>query len=659
MRDLLLEHGPSVRRGLLLVVTAGVPLLFLRVTKDAFGVPKLGLLMMGLSLVAGLRVIEVLQGTPWKGLERLALPGLVFIVPLLFSWVLAPYKYWSLFGWYPRFLGLIPYIAVVLYGVLMADAFAGRTRIIAWTFAITGTIVGFYGMLQVIGADPFAWNTAGGGSSFAISTFGNSNFVGTFLAMCLPFFIPLWIEEERYRTRLVWMAGLVASGCVASLSEPSWAAGASGGLVVIGFVLSSRWGVARRLGILVPAGSVVLLAGIVFYRMFNPGTGSVTYRGYWWRAAGEMATHAPLFGRGPAAFALEGIRYRPQAEAIISGYGFPDDPHSVALSLLTAAGVFGLVGFLFVLGWALWKGYPAARDRLLPAAFLASVLVYFVNSVTLIDDIPLRVALWAALGGLAASIIPQPTIEERPASRRARTGSKQRAAKRRKATPRRGLVAVPAVAVATLVATFAFLWSARFVLADARVAQGEKLFLQGRVDEARLEFQRSIGFREDYSYRQLYGLYLGVNALEEPRSGRGLIREMDGVFAFVKEVPYVPAIADYARRLYEWGEFEAAAYSRALDAYEEARELDPLNPTLAIDTADVLIALGQYEEAIGLLESFEEVAGDRSDLYGALSLGYFRLGRIQEAKRALATALSLNPADERARRTQELMNPAE
>lgn len=655
MRDLLLEHGPRVRRGILLVLTAGVPLFFLRITHDAFGVPKLGLLMMGLSLVVGLRVIEMLQGASWKGLERLAVPGLVFSVPLLLSWVLAPHKYWSLFGWYPRFLGLIPYIAVVVFGVLVADAFAGRAKNIAWTFAITGTVVGFYGMLQVIGADPFGWNTAGGGSSFAISTFGNSNFVGTYLAMCLPFFIPLWIEERRYRLRLVWMAGLVAAGCVASLSEPAWAAGVSGALVVIGFALSSRWAVARRLGLLAPAASALVLAGIVVYRMLNPGTGSVTYRGYWWQSAGEMAPHGPLFGRGPAAFALEGIRYRPQADAIISGYGFPDDPHAVALSLLTAAGAVGLIGFLFVLGWALWKGYPAARDRVLPAAFLASVLVYFVNSITTIDDIPLRVALWGALGGLAASIVPERTIGRKPASRRAGTRSKQRVATRRKPAPRRGLVAVPAVAAVTLVTLFAFFWAARFLVADARVAQGEKLFLQGRVDEARVEFQRGIGFRADYSYRHLYGLYLGQKAIEDPRRGEELIEEMDNAFAFVDAVPYVPALADYAKKLYEWGETDPDAYERALRLYERAASLDPLNPVLAVDTADVLIALERYDEAEERLVSFLEVAGDRPDVLGALSLVYFYSGRLQEAKDTAARALELNSGELHALETRALI----
>lgn len=46
----MLKHGPRVRRAILLGPTAGVPLLFLRVTNDAFGAPKLGLLMIGVSL---------------------------------------------------------------------------------------------------------------------------------------------------------------------------------------------------------------------------------------------------------------------------------------------------------------------------------------------------------------------------------------------------------------------------------------------------------------------------------------------------------------------------------------------------------------------------------------------------------------------------------
>lgn len=649
MRELLLEYGPKLRRAILLGLTAGVPLIFLRFTADPFGVPKLGLLMMGLSLVLGLRLLEILQGASRKGLDRIAFPALTFMIPLLISWLITPYKGWSLFGWYPRFLGLIPYALVILYGVLIGDAFARRTTEIAWTFAITGTTVGAYGLLQVVGADPFAWNTAGGGSSFAISTFGNSNFVGTYLAMCLPFFPALWMLAPERRDRLLWMAGTVAAGCVVTLSEAAWASAFAGLLVIGGFLFSNRWRLAPMAGLVLSGTIAASLGAIVLYRAVVPGTGSITYRGYWWRAAADMAAQSPLWGRGPASFALEGIQYRPSLDAILFGYGFPDDPHAVFLSLLTAAGALGVIGFLTLLVWIVRTGYVAAKDRIITAAFLASAIVYFVNSVTTIDDLALRVTLWSAIGGLAASVFSGETPLD--SKRRARRSSQR-------GRPRWDLVAPPAVVLIVAASLAVLMWSALFVAADANLRHGKQLFLEDRVEEARSQFRSAIGFRSDYVYRQVYGLYLGLEAVEDPASGDELIAEMHQSFSYLDDVPYIPAMSDYANRLFAWGEFDEAAYEESLEVFRNARRLDPLNPLLAVDMAEVLVELDRPEDAIRLLESYRaEVEGLLSEFHAALGLAYFHAGELESARAELEQALSINASDATAVKLQGLLDP--
>ena len=657
MKQRVLEFGPPVRRAILLTLAAGVPLFFLRFTNDAFGVPKLALLMIGVSLVSAIRGIELIQGASPQGLKRLLFPALAFSLPLVVSWVASPYRGWALFGLYPRFLGLVPYLVIVLYGVLVADAFPGRASQLAWAVVISGAVMGGYGALQVLGIDPFAWNTSGGGSSFAIATLGNSNFVGTYLAMTFPFFLALWLEVPEQRRRLLWMFPLALAGWAVSLSEAAWISGIAGTAVVLAWVVSSRWSWARWVGLGAAGAAAVFLVGIVLVTN-EPGS-SITYRGWWWGAAMDMAAESPIVGRGPAAFAVDGIRYRPLEDALNFNYSFPDDPHSVFMALLTAAGVLGVAGLIAVVVWAVRKGLSISPTQVVPAAFFASVIAYIVNSLTTIDDVNLRVGLWTGLGGLAASLAVvdrNKSGSTRAPKRKVTSQSKKRQKGARRAPGAESLASMPAVIIVALLGLAGMILAVRFVIADARVRHGEQLFLQNRVDEATKEFDRAIGFRGDYAYRQLYGLYLGDEATDRKASGDPFIEKMDHVFSFVDGFPYVPALADYGAKLYAWGEFDQTSYESALVVYERARRFDPLNPLLRVQTADVLIALDRYEDAIGLLDPFVEETGDRiPDIWGALALAYFHAGDLASAQEAMERALSINPAEARALETRGLL----
>src|SRR5687767_4669353 len=125
MRETLLKEGPRVRRAVLLGLVVLVPLLFLRNLNDPINVPKLGLLIVAVSVVAAIRIAELLQTRDLDGIRLLAVPAAALAVPLLVGWMFSPYKAWALWGFYPRFLGLLPYLFVIAFGVLLADAFRG------------------------------------------------------------------------------------------------------------------------------------------------------------------------------------------------------------------------------------------------------------------------------------------------------------------------------------------------------------------------------------------------------------------------------------------------------------------------------------------------------------------------------------------------------
>lgn len=663
MRDRILEVGPRLRRAILLGTAAGVPIFFLRPLNGIFGASKLGLLMIGVIVVATVRALELSQGASTSGLSRLAVPSLALGIPLFAAWIASPYRYWSLFGWYPRFLGLIPYLFVILLGILVADAFAGRTTQLAWAMAVSATVVGGYGFVQLIGADPFEWRTAGAGSSVANSTLGNSNFAGTFLAMTFPFFPALWVLFHEQRRRLIGMSLFAVAGWVASLSEAAWVAGISGLVVIGAWIVAHRWGWMRLVGLLAAGLGTFVLIGVVLYRVLYTETiDSITYRGWWWEAAADMASRSPLLGRGPAAFAVEGLRFRPLEDAVLFGYGFPDDPHSVVMQLLTSAGIVGVLGFLLVLGWAIRKGFSMPSSQVLPAAFFASVVAYFVNSVTTIDEISLRVGLWTVLGGLAASLVvvrDKNVIPRSSSKGRARAPANRSAKSPRTRGKGRPLKSWPTVMGLALAGLSGLVWSLNFVVADARIHQGQQLFAEGHVAEGRREFETAIGFRGDYAYRNLYGLNLGSQAVGRGEEGGALIEEMSSAFSFVDHFPFVPSHADYGLKLYEWGEFDETAYQQALAIFERVRRFDPLNPMLGVHTADTLIALGRHNEAIDLLAPFTDEAGGRyAELWGALALAYFHTGDLEAAQAAVDEGSLINAGDERLVEARALLDKA-
>src|SRR5688500_7494571 len=114
----VLEHGPRIRRIVLLVGVIGTPLFFLRTIEDPFNLAKLALLTIVVVLALAIRVAELLQGSSAAGLRLLWIPAAALGGPLLLSWIFGDFRTWSIFGEYTRYQGLFPYLLVIAFSVL-------------------------------------------------------------------------------------------------------------------------------------------------------------------------------------------------------------------------------------------------------------------------------------------------------------------------------------------------------------------------------------------------------------------------------------------------------------------------------------------------------------------------------------------------------------
>lgn len=649
-RQAILLQGPRVRRWILAGVIAGVPLVFLRFTNDPFNVPKLALLFAGVGLVAAIRIIELIQGAPWAGLTRLLMPAIAIALPLLVAWAFSPYRYWSLFGHYGRFQGLIPYLLVIVLGVLVADAFADHLHDLAWALTIAGAVAGAYAILQFVGLDPFTWAQQFGGQTIQTSTLGNRNFTGGFLAMVLPIAAALWRLADADARRALQASALIAAGLVLSFSQGPYAAAAAGGIAFAGLLLSSRIKRVRVLALVAVVGIAAVILGAVGYAMSNPDSeivpATTAQRALWWRGAVSMVVDHPLVGRGPNTYAVEGNRYRPAEDAAVHGLDFSDDTHSVALAFATGAGALGLVGYLVVMGWIIYKARTVRPQQVLQIGFVAALAAYFIQSLVSIDEVALRTTFWAVLGGLAASFAEPAATNDVKAERTVKAKSKKPVTRPRRRTPAEPARLLPAVALVALVGLFGVWWSGAFVLSDARVRWGTASFRVGQPEEGRQGYERAIEFRGDHRYRHLYGFFAGQTALAREEAGSDWLGRARHAYAFLETTPIVPALVDYARLLRDYSEFESSLRAEAAEVYLRAARLDPYNIVILGEAAPALLEAGRPEPVVGLLEDKMTELDHRSPaLWAYLASAYHKVGQDQAAQDALHRAVAAGATD--------------
>ena len=630
MRALALRRGPDVRRAILLALVFLMPVAVWRGANDQVNVPKLGILMLGISIVLGIRVIEALQGADVSGLRRLVVPALAFVVPLAVGWLFSPYKSWALFGYYSRWQGLIPYVVIALFGIALADAFGGRVRELAWAFVSSAAFVGAYALIQRFGLDPLDWFRPGGDPNEAVTTLGNPNFTGGFLGIVVPVALGLTLSETTRRTLAAVAMAFVVAGLIVSFSQGGWGAAVAGSAIVTGFWFLPRW----RHSVKVAGAIVGLVAavaiGLVALSALTPGAGFIPgtayIRGEAWRAAASLTADHPLTGRGPNVFAIEGVQHRTDGNGERAGYNFPDDPHSVLLSLTASAGILGALGFGVFLWWISQRARKLSDPPLMAVAFLGAVVAYVIQSLVSIDEVALRTTLWTCLAGLVASTEPRETDVLASLSKKER-------ARARNEGLRQPLIA----GVAALGAVAGVWWSANFIVADTRVWQGRLLVAAGAIADAEEQFEKARGFRDDYEYRVVEGENLARGAVAAGEPDRERYEAALTNFRFLDDFPHILYLVTQTRTLDLGTSFDPEFDQRAQVVFDRMRRLDPTNPMIEADAADGLIELGQSAQAIERLEPYVEDVDPirRPQFFAVLALAYAAEGDAASARETL------------------------
>lgn len=638
----------KVERSALWTTTFLFPLLVLPgITVDEFKAPKMALLILGVGIAGAARLARIGGGTLERLDRRMLAAGALLLAPQAISWAFSDLKEWSLVGQYLRYQGLLPYALFAAFGLLVATAFRGRTRSLAWAICLSAGVTGLYSVIQAVELDPLFLVSGPRRLDAAFSTIGNTNFAGSWHAMTFPVAIGLIASEKgRPREVAVGLSALIALGIFLSFSEGPWVAAVGGSAVLAGLMLGRRFDFARGVSLLVAATLAVLVVAAVISvshsdRALALFGATVQDRAWAWEAAVESWSDDPLVGRGPNTFALFAHSFSPFEErANLSSLDYRDDPHSVPLFFLASTGLLGLLGYAGAVGLVLrwtWIGAVKSADPLM-MGIAAGLVSYGIQALVSLDDPTLRLAFWALAGaGLAGRVVDDSSGSTAPQPHR---------------TPQ---IAAFVAAFVVLIGGCTASWS--YLGADIAVRTGIEAALDNQADEATEAFERGLSLRDDDWYRLLAGRRTGELALRRGAEGEPLFESMQEHFAAMS-VPRTPrALLMEGRLTNAWAENVDPAFKvRALELLSEAHRIDPGGVDSAVIFALALSESGRHDEALDVLRPYVKGDPAYTGFWETWALINARAGNEQAAWEIIQSR-GLSVENQQVRRALELLIP--
>ncbi len=310
---------------------------------------------------------------------------------------------------------------MVVYFLLFIAARSSNLTMksLARALLITATILSIYGIFQYFGIDPFPrdflrleWNR-----SFA--TFGNPNFMGTYLVLMIPFALHMFIKEQNKlgaivysillfcllctRTRGAWIGGIVAlfsyivfTNIYDNRSKSTIHKTALILLLTIVILFSfnqiSGGGFIQRFTSISTEATEVLTDG----DNAEKGGGS---RIFIWKKVIEMIREKPFFGYGIENLA-EPFVEKYESE-MIEKYGyvlFVDKAHNEYLHVAVTSGIPSLIIYLAFIFQVLKKGVKRLPFHPKYWPIMAAIFGYLTQAFFNISVVSVAYIFWVFLG---------------------------------------------------------------------------------------------------------------------------------------------------------------------------------------------------------------------------------------------------------------------
>jgi tetratricopeptide (TPR) repeat protein len=407
-----LELRSTNPAGLILLSAALITLYINPGLEDPFNSPKQWLLIIFGSWIAGL-LTTLKSSDSEKSLNYLKIILLSLILSLVLATAFTDVKYTAIFGEVQRRIGLITYLFFAIY--LFASSKFIRYSSISKLFyanAFLATAFVIYGYMQTTGNDFVQWDNP---YNSIILTLGNPNFASALMAIFATLCLTAAVNDQTKTS--FKLINILLALC---LLHEIYLSNSRQGIVAFLLAFSVLFTVAcfnrnKKLGAL--ALSVSMFAGLMaVLGMLQIGflteflyKGSVSIRGFYWRAGFEMFQSKPFTGIGVERYGSYFKEFREVEYPLRYGFDITStNAHSVPIQMFATGGIFVGLSYLSLISYILYRGLVALRkysgnQRLTVAGIFSAWLAFQAQSIISIDNIGLTIWGWI-LGGIVIGL---------------------------------------------------------------------------------------------------------------------------------------------------------------------------------------------------------------------------------------------------------------
>jgi O-antigen ligase len=432
-RDHLLELGGFL-------VALFLPLYFNPFANQPFEAVKVALfqaISISMMAIAGFSALHRLpwqHGLPAKGAvfrpalaalwkhTPLFLPAFLYAIVYLLATATSMSPYISFWGLSTRH-GTITILCQVLFFLLLTTAVRSRVQVerIITALLLGSVPVALYGWVQYLGLDALKWSTSS--ISPVLSTLGRSLFLGSYLAMVIPFTLSRIVagrsKGRPYPLPYILILILQITCLLFTMARGAWLGFLGACLLFLGLLAYRNW--SRKL--LLIAITVLITGSCLFMalnrsKIFLPPDyakelsatqvvqgrlSSNNFRLTGWRYTLALVPQRYLLGYGPETFTTAFETYYPRASYPQLTMLHYWDPHNMILSHLVETGLLGLLTF----SWLLVRFYKTTlvafrRSREWPlevtaAAILSSATAFIIQAQFNPNVIVLTALFWLLL----------------------------------------------------------------------------------------------------------------------------------------------------------------------------------------------------------------------------------------------------------------------
>jgi len=652
------EYFDKTIIGMLVLMFLIIPLIFDgRIT--SFDLAKVTAMRILTLVILGVWLLKITLTNKYQFIKTpLDVPILAFLIISLAATITGVHPYMSLVGEYKRYDGLISTINYIIIYYIAVNFLRERKyhkRTLAF-ITLAGILVAGCGILQSYGIDLTRWESG------VISTFGNPNFLGGYLA--IVFFLPLTLflltsPKKSLIKKIIFLGMSLASllliyKCFSLLTHRGGLLGLVGGILLFGILLGKQF---LKMKI---RSTVIFIVMCIATGIFYLGgkshliekmrttvavvkeegkaiptlrfTSTAETRVYIWQTGLQIIKEHPFLGVGPDALRLVSTQYE-KIEFIRTEGGrncLIDKAHNEILDMAITRGILGLAAYLWIIILLFKFAYQRyllikEENKILLVGVLAAITSYLIQNEVGFGIVGTSSLFWLLLGMAIPIGMPKPQITK---------------------SVKLPLIIRLVISIPLLVLIYYLIsLSLRPYIADIYYKNGLAMVEYNNIDQAIASYEKALEYyREEFYYGEVLNAYnIKFNQTKDIQWLDRLIAKGEEAVICNSLHPYYYNLlsSSYGEKYVITGD-ETYAH-KSIAASKKALKYKPLFADPYNNMAAIYVRQGKYEEAIKEMEKASALFPDDSNYLRILGELYQVTGKIDKAIELLNKAIEYNP----------------